>query len=440
MGEHGDPWLGKAGIRRAWGVAIAAALLLAVTACTEDSDSGDGDGGSDAGGEDAGGGAAPATDLLGPEDPAAGEPVRIGLVSDGQSQAFDATSEIRAAQATAGYWNQHKGGIGGRPIEIVVCETGADPAVATDCGNQMVEDGVVAVTVGMSTVPDSIWDPLHQAGIPMMFFQTTGDPILGDAEWSFVLSNPLTTAFGLPISVAEDEGADTTAFVVIDVPVALALFADLGRGIVENAGFGYELVRVPPGTADLTSQMRDVVDSGAGVVQVVGNDALCIAAYQGLMAAGYQGRITTVSQCITDATRDAMASRLQGIFITSGVAIGATDDPTHQLYEAVMDAFGDNVEISNAVSMVGYSVIGSLATALEGIAGEITPATVARTIKAMPDKEIPGGGGVHFRCGGSATATYPAVCSNQWLRAELDAEGRSTAYEAVDSAGILEGL
>jgi branched-chain amino acid transport system substrate-binding protein len=399
------------------------------------------------GGDDDGGGTA-ATDAevdagrLGPEDPASGEPVRIGLASDGQTAAFDASSEVTAAQATVDYWNERRGGIGGRPIELVVCETGADPAGGTDCGNQMVEAGVVAVAVGQSTVAESIWEPVHQAGIPTMFLQTNGEAILADAESSFIISNPLTTAFGLPISVAEDQEVDKVAFVVIDVPVALSLFESVGPQILDNAGLDYELVKVPLGTADMTSQMREVVDSGAGVVQVVGYDAFCIAAFQGLGAFGYDGAVTAVSQCITDATRQAIpGDRLQGMYVTSAIALGATDDPTYQQYQAVMDAYGQDVgDVDNNVPMSGYTVIAALATALGGLSGDITPQSVSEAIKAMPDEPLPGGGGVTFRCGGSAMATMPSVCSNQWLRASLDAGGQPAGYEAVDSTDILEGL
>ena len=114
--------------------------------------------------------------------------------------------------------------------------------------------------------------------------------------------------------------------------------------------------------------MREVVDSGAGVVQVVGYDALCIAAFQGLSALGYDGAVTAVSQCITDATRQAIpADRLQGMYVTSAIALGATDDPSYQQYQAVMDAYGQDVDdVDNNVPMSGYTVIAALATALGG--------------------------------------------------------------------------
>jgi branched-chain amino acid transport system substrate-binding protein len=419
--------------RPSWRLAAVAlgALLVAVAACGDDDDTSRPEE-EETDGEDV-------AALLGPEDEATGEPVRIGMVSDGSTAAFDNTDELRSAEATAEYWNTHRGGIGGRPIELVTCETGADPAGATDCGNQMVEEEVVAVALSQSAVAESVWEPIHASGIPTMWFQASGAGILTDQQTSFVIINPLTTLFGLPISVAETEEAERVAFVVVDVPQAIAGFQALGPSVMANAGLDYDVVAIPQGTADMTSQMREVADSGAGVVHVIGNDAFCIAAFNGLTAVGYDGAITSISQCITDATREAVPGEdLEGMYLAATVAVGATDDPTYQLYEAVMSTYGDDVtDVENNIAMSAYTALSALATSLDGISGDITPETAAATIKAMPQQELPGGGGMTFRCGGSAIAMTPAVCTNEWLRTQLDAEGQPTTYETVDSTDIV---
>jgi branched-chain amino acid transport system substrate-binding protein len=420
-------------LRRAAAIAASGVLLLAAAGCGDDDDDDGGAGAPEDQDEQ------PAEDLLGPEDAASGEPVKIGMVSDGATDAFDNTDELRAAEATAEYWNTHRGGVGGRPIDVVTCETGADPAGATDCANRLVEEEVVAVALSQSAVATEVWEPLHAAGVPTMWFQTSGQDITLDPETSFVLINPLTGLFGLSTSVAESEGTDKIAFVVINVPQALEGLEALGPTVLGEAGLDYEVVPIDPGTADMTAQMQQVADSGAGVVQITGNDAFCIAAFNGLSAVGYDGAIAAVSQCITDATRDAVPGDvLEGTFITSTVALKAADDPTYQLYRAVVDAYGDDVtDVDNNTAMGAYTAMGALATSLEGISGDITPETVVETIKAMPDQELPGAGGVTFRCDGSASAMLPSVCSNEWLRTELDAEGQPTTYEAVDSTDIL---
>jgi branched-chain amino acid transport system substrate-binding protein len=360
------------------------------------------------------------------------------MVSDGTTQAFDNTDELRAAQATAEYWNTHRGGIGGRPVEVVTCETGADPAGATDCANQLVEQDVVAVALSQSAVGEAVWEPLHAAGVPTMWFQGSGQAIATDDQSSFLLLNPETTLGALPVSVAESEGADKIAFVTIDVPQAIEGLEGL-YPILEDKGIDHETVAIAPGTADMTSQMQQVAAGDAGVVHVVGNDAFCIAAFNGLNAVGYDGAVASITQCITDATREGVPGDvLEGTFVTSTIALGAADDPTFQLYEAVMDAYGQDVtDVNNATAMGGYVAMASLLTALGEISGEINAQTVVDTIRAMPEAELPGGGGVMFQCNGSADPALPAVCTNESLRTQLDAQGQPTEYEVVDSSELL---
>jgi branched-chain amino acid transport system substrate-binding protein len=411
-------------LRRTLALAALGALLLGVTACGDDDGDAADDGSSDTTAADA--------DLLGPEDVAEGEPIRVGMVSDGATQAFDNTDELRAAEAAAEYWNNHKGGIDGRPVEVVTCETGADPGGATDCANQLVEEGVVAVTLSQSAVTESLWEPLRTAGVPTFWLQGSG-AVAADAQSSFLMFNPDLTLFALPLAVAEAEDADKVAFVVIDVPQALEGLQGDMETYFDAAGLEQEIVAIPPGTADMTSQMQDVVNGGADVVQVVGNDAFCIAAFNGLNAVGFEGEVTTITQCITDATREGVPGDvLEGTYITSAIALGATDDPTFQLYLAIIDAYGQDVtDVENATSMGGYVAMSSLLTSLEGATGDITRESVIETIGSMSESDLPGGGGITFQCGGSASPDLPAVCTNQSLRTRLDAEGRATTYEVV---------
>jgi branched-chain amino acid transport system substrate-binding protein len=419
--------------RRGLAMAALGALLVGVTACGDDDDGGD------AGGqEEPTDTTAAVDDVLGPEDPASGEPVRIGMVSDGELGFTDNTDEIRAAEATAEYWNTHRAGVGGRPVEVVPCETRGDPATATDCANQLVEQDVVAVALSQSAVADNVWEPLNAAGVPTLWFQTSSQGATTDTQSSFVMINPLTGLFGLPVSVAESEEADRIAFVVIDVPQARQGLEGLGPTILGNAGLEFDIIPIAPGTADMTAQMQQVAASGAGVVQITGNDAFCIAAFNGLNAVGYDGAVTAVSQCITDATRESVPGEvLEGTYIASTMALGAEEDEAYQRYQAVIETYGDVEDPTNATGMGGYVAMASLLTSLAEISGDVTPQTVIEAIKAMPESDYPGASGMTFQCGGSAIDMLPAVCSNQNLRTTLDAEGNPTGYEVVDASDIL---
>lgn len=418
--------------RRRGAVAISA-LLIALVAC------GDGSSGSPDRETEETVSDDNAADLVGGEDPASGEPVLIGQLTEGTSATVEAGDEIPAGQAAADFINAHRGGIAGRPIELVTCEMKVDPATAADCAHRMIEEGVVAVAMPQGAHTDAAWEPLHDAGIPFIVLSASGGGLLTDDESTFLMVNPAAAFFGLPIALAEAEGADKVAFVLIDVPQAHDVVdADEGRTMAQ-AGLEFEVTAVPLGSPDMTPQMQRVADSGAGVVHILGNDAFCIAAIQGLRSVGYDGAISGVSHCFSDATRTALGADLEGISVLAPLADGAVDDPTYQLYLAVMDEYGPDVsDVDSFYALSGYAAVATVAAALETIDGEITPETVAETIRTMPETELPAGGGVTFQCGGHAVPDQPAICTNQWLRGELDESGVPTSYTVEDASALVE--
>jgi branched-chain amino acid transport system substrate-binding protein len=392
------------------------------------------------GDDETGGGGSPASadpaELLGPERPAQGDPVRIGLVSDGHFTAGDREYELDVGQATVTYLNEHRGGIGGRPIDLVTCVTGADPANATDCGNQMIEENVVAVVVGSSAVTQSVWEPLHQGGVPVVFYGASDVAVSTDTESTFVLSSPLGGLVDLPIAAAEAEGEVKVTVVVVDIPAAIALYDSLGPSLFEAQGIELEVVKVPPGTADMTPQMQQVADSDPGVVHVIGNDTFCIAAFNGLRAVAFDGPVTTISQCMTEATVDAVPGDFfEGMRMSATAPVG-TDDPSVALYHAVVDSYADEEPASETGGISMFTAIAGLAAPLENLSGDVTPAAVIATIKAMPEMELPGSGGLRYRCNGNAIEFAPATCTRGGLSTTLDATGEPTTYEVVGDTPI----
>lgn len=416
--------------RRAAGAIAAALLVLSVSACA-DSDDGSGDGA-------AASTTAPSTDqvtdLLGPKDEAKGEPVKIGMISDGATDAFDNSSEFDAAKATAAFWNAHKGGIAGRPVEIVTCATKGDPAGGTDCANQFVRDEVVAVALSQSSVTESVWPPIHEAGIPMMLLGANGTELLEDDQSTYNLNNGNGTLFSVPVSVAKANDIKQITFVVIDVPQALTSFESVGPALLEDNGIDYDLVKVPAGTADMTTQMQEVANGDSGLVHVIGNDSFCIAAFNGLSDAAYDGEVSSINQCITDATREQAAPEiLDGMFVTALTTVGDTEDPGFQLYDAVMREFSDVTEINTPTTMQAYTTVSALLTALAGLEGKVDKTTVNAAIKAMEESEIPGAGGMKFKCDGTASEQYASVCSPDTLEAQLDSKGNPVSYQVGES-------
>ncbi|HKE73149.1 MAG TPA: ABC transporter substrate-binding protein [Acidimicrobiales bacterium] len=410
---------------------LAAGLLLAAAAC----------GGSDGGGDDSSGsgsGSADAAALLGPRDRAEGEPVKVGVVSDGRTAALDNTMQLRAAAAVARYINEHRGGIAGRPIRLVTCESEGDPGKAADCAAELIQAKVALVVLGETTAAATVQQAVHDAHIPLFAYGSGDQSVLLDPDSTFTLASTTAGLADLPIDVAKEHHLKKVTAVVIDVPAATGFYKTIGKEMFADAGIDLDVVPIPPGQADMAPQMTQIASGGPTVVHIIGNDAFCIAALGGLRDAGFDGPIDTLNSCINDSVRQAVGDYLKGVVMASPSPVGDRDDPGLKLLGAIIDTYGrGDIDVDNALATNMFSTMMGAREALGGLTGAVTPATITAAIKAMPETDLPGGGGLKFRCNGKAFALTPAVCTRGSLRTTLDAQGEPTLpYETVGASPI----
>ena len=422
---------GSRGGRRAVVGVLAAAVL--VTACSSNKSSTKSSGSSTTTTS-----SSSAAAFLGAPKAATGEPVKVGVIGDGRLPAADNTIEQQVAQETFKFLDGY-GGIGGRPVKVYTCATNADPGKATDCANQMIQNGVVAVVIGESSVVVNIWQPLHEAHVPTMLFGVSDQKLLSDTTSTFTLGNPFAVLAELPIDVAKANNVKKVAVTAIDVPAATSFYEASGQATAafKQAGLDFTLVRIPLTAADVTPQMQRIASGGPTLVHVIGAPSTCIAVLNGLHAAGFTGPVTLVQQCVDDSTRKAVpASVLKGIHMSAQAPVGDPNDPGLALYQKEILPKLTTKNDPGSVAELMFSSVTAFHVALQGITGDITPENVVATIKKMPWTLLPGGGGTHFRCNGKALAGSPALCIRAGLVTTLDDTGMPTAYKPVGDTRI----
>ncbi|MBL7500223.1 ABC transporter substrate-binding protein [Frankia sp. CNm7] len=411
------------GMRRVAAVAAVAVLTLVGAAC---------------GGDDSSSSNEPVdTSVLGPTQVASGTPIKIGTLSDGQTPAFDNTIQIDAAKAVATFLNEHRGGIGGHPIELVVCETQGDPGKASDCANQLIQADIAIAVFGEIANMAQVWRPLHDAKIPVFTYASTEAPALADQDSTFILANQVAGLADVPIGVAKENGLKKVTAIVIDVPAATDFYETTGKKIFADAGVELKLVKVPLGTADMSPQMADIVSGGPTEVHIIGNDSFCIAAFNGLRAVNFTGPISTLNRCATDSVRKAIGSGLEGVTMGATAALGEDTDKDIQQWTAIAKTYGDDIDLSNSMGPTIYMTFVALHSALEGITGDLTPDALVAKIKAAPSMPVPAGGELAFRCNGKARPLMPAVCIRGTLLTSLDEDGNPVLpYRATGNTPI----
>jgi branched-chain amino acid transport system substrate-binding protein len=378
--------------------------------------------------------------LLGPVNQAKGTPVKIGLLSAGTSATSDNSSETPIAEATVKWINKHRGGVGGHPIQLDICNDDGDPSKGVDCANQLITDRVAAVATQGTSVLTTEWGPLHDAGIPLYSLAGSDQKLLNDTQSTFVLANPYAVLADLPIGLAKSTKAKTVTAVLIDVPTAISAYKNPDvLDSYKKKGVKLDIVPVAIGTADMTPQMQQVVDGNPkGVVEVVGTDSFCIAAFNGLRTAGFKGTVVALPVCITDATRKAVPGEfLKGIKISATDPAGDPKDPSVQQYLAVLKTFGADVKLDDAARGIGtFSTLAALSASTQGLKGDPTSTNLIAATKAKPTMELAGSGGQHFRCNGKATTLGAAICTRSALSATLNSKGLPSSYQVVNDTPI----
>jgi len=380
-----------------------------------------------------------ASNVLGTKNPAKGAPVKIGFVTDDANEKTDNSIETPVANATVKWLNDYLGGAGGHPITLDRCVDLAEPGKGTDCANQMIADKVAAVVIGSNAVLENVWTPLKAAGIPVFLYGASNANVVADPNTTFIFSNGPALIQGFPAAVAKANKAKKVSVVAIDVPAATSYFKGQGPADFKAKGLDMELIPIAAGTADMTPQMAKLVSSNPdGVVFVIGNDAFCIAAFNGLRTAGFKGSVTSIPQCLSDATRTAVPGEfLKGMQIAATSPLDDPKDPSMKQYYAVLNKYGaGNVDKSSIGGVAMYEALAGFATAVQGMKGNVTPASIAAAAKAMPWSILPGAGGTHFRCNNKADAAQPAVCTNALLAGTLDSQGKVVSYTPVGDEKI----
>ena len=139
------------------------------------------------------------------------------------------------AKAAANAINQH-GGIGGHPIQIIVCDDQANPDQAATCGRDAVSDHVVAV-ISQSLFSSSYINELGAASIPLV-----GNDLYADPDYTSPYSFPVDTSSpalyaGGATELMKKYGVKKISIARIDTPEDLQAVATV-TAAVKNGGGG----------------------------------------------------------------------------------------------------------------------------------------------------------------------------------------------------------
>lgn len=236
------------------------------------------------------------------------------------------------------------GGIGGKKIDLIFCNSQSDANKAASCARDAISDKVAAVVGMTDTFSTSVVPVLEAAHIPAIGLEPRGNPIELNSKVSYPFDggsagDSVAAAFGL-----KQAGAKAVVAVSADVPSAVANIALVKKG-AELAGIKYAgSVKIPvEGVTDYAPYAQQIKALGGDSVMFNAT----VSQIQGLTkATAARGMKVVYAQHGTAFGVDeakSSGSAVNGMLLVSAFpAYTDTSNEGIQRFNKEMDAAGDS--------------------------------------------------------------------------------------------------
>ena len=333
----------------------------------------------------------PAETLADPEPPmeATGEPIKVGNVSSLTGGALFPEASA-AAKAVFDRVNAN-GGIGGRPIELIVEDDAGIPEGAATAGRKLVEQDNVVAMVGSASTLECAVNSAFYADAGVYSIQGTGvDPLC------FLSSNisPVNTGpyAGITVSLyyaSETLGLDNVCNVNLFVVPDLAPAFDAAVQRWEQITGKTLTLRVGAATLedDPTPLMLQARDAGCEAVVVDGVEPHALAVGRAIESQGLSDIIWIgLTSYYTDTVAAALGSAGDGLRANSEFEPYGSDSPALDDWRSLMVDAGVPL---TSFAQGGYIAATIFVEALRGIEGEVTRESVAEAMRTLEPYETP---------------------------------------------------
>ena len=348
---------------------IAIAMALGLTACA--SDPSDKPSGSDSGSGsdaeiDAAIAAAPEGTFAG--EKAAGDPVKVGLLSS-EGGLVDMTDSRMGAEAAVEYANANLGGLAGHEIDLQICKYHEeDPSSMTKCANELVQSDVVAVVSQATGLGAQVVPIITQAGLSYSSY-SGNSPAEMATPGSFLWTGGTPAIATTMAKVAAADGVKKFTLYVIDTGEVTAQMQALSTPIFAAAGVELQVTPIPIGQPDTSPQVAAGLESNPEAVAIIGDASTCTSVLKGLETVGSDATKYLIQPCTDPAVGEAVPNAYDGSYlVTAGGATGSDDEG--KAYRAIMATYSPDAPTSGQAPTGYQSMLGFIRTVNAGISGD----------------------------------------------------------------------
>ncbi|MFG1785442.1 ABC transporter substrate-binding protein [Rhodococcus oryzae] len=204
------------------------------------------------------------------ENAATGQPIKVGQIIPIEAPGLSAASYAMGTVASVDAFNA-RGGVNGRPLELLQCDSMGDPNKEVDCANQMISEGAVATLADFTPANnEGTSQVLQAAGIPRIGLNPLNISDFTATNVFTPFSGSLLNLYGM-VDILVAQGKTKLTLMRPDVPVAAMLIQLLGPAVQAKGAEIVNDVAVGAGATDYTQYIAAAERNDAqGVIMALG--------------------------------------------------------------------------------------------------------------------------------------------------------------------------
>lgn len=187
----------------------------------------------------------------GTDSAATGTPIRVGQIVPIEAPGISVAGQAKGLTASVDAFNA-RGGVDGRPLELIQCDSVGDPNKELDCADTMIAEGVVATLADFTPAsPQAVSEKLATAGIPRIGMNPMNIADFTAPNVYTPFAGSLLTLFGT-VDTLVSHGKTKLTLMRPDLPVAAMLIQFLNPYVQSRGAEIVNEVAVGAGATDYT--------------------------------------------------------------------------------------------------------------------------------------------------------------------------------------------
>jgi branched-chain amino acid transport system substrate-binding protein len=372
---------------------------------------------------------------------ASAKPLNIFFFDEeGASAAASSPESYQAAEAAVDYVNNNLGGVKGRPLKLIHCESLGTPDSVINCANQAVDAKPDVVIKGVDVAGGSAVPIVTGAGIAYVTLNA-GSPDEVDHNLAFSLTSGFAAQFAPVAAYAKTKGYKSLGVIYTNVqPLSTPLNGPFASLLAKD-GISYVPEPVDITSADVTSQYNALVAKHVSAILVVTSLAQCTASLQARAALSDSTPLFMSSSCDVPSALSAVStSATNGAVFAFQDTSAVPGDADTKTYLQAMKTYEPSANVGSFAPSSFESVIDfyrAMMTASDPATLDATSvATALKTAKNIP---LFMGGGQTFNCSGTYFAGESSVCTGAAFLASY-AGGTFSLVGAYNASQLLKGI